>query len=1146
MSLYTEYFNSLDLFKQILNELESKKRIEISGTDRQTASLISLCLEAKSKEDIVIACENIYQAQKVFDDLSQMNDNVYFYPKDDFIATELLTESQEFKLERVHTLKAIFTSKKQKIIVTSVAALLNKVPLKNNYIKKIQKIHLNDTYKPKELIENLVESGYERCYTVEKQGDIALRGSILDVFPINENKPYRIDFFGNDVDSIKELDTESQRSKNNVDEIVIMPKDEVFFSGEEIEVINFYLRDKLSQKLTEKTREKIEKDLENLNETKNHSLLQKYLSIFIKEDYSFIDYIENKTVLFFDKKAVENQEYIISSEIVDYLSAFEGYLKPSDFLNSLSGSQINRSISFYKENKPNTPCFYSKEILNYEGRLDLLIKDITHAYKDKTIIISTSDKSYDQLEDYLKTNNVQYYKNKIKKGSISIIKSPFDLYFDIPDVGVVSITEEKIFKTRRGRKSNYHPMVETKRLKSISELKFGDYVVHYDYGVGKFIEIVTKTFGSHKSDYIHIQYDKDDSLFIPVENLSDLSKYCGGEGFVPKLSKLNSKEWQKTREKARDKASSLATELLDLYSTREQTKGFLYPKDDEVQKEFEQDFDYELTADQTQAIKEIKSDMENGVLMDRLVCGDVGFGKTEVAIRAAFKAVLAGKQVAYLAPTTILARQHFHTFKERMDKYGVEVGLVSRFVKSDQIKKYLRKLQEGSLDIIIGTHRLLSKDVVFKDLGLLIIDEEQRFGVESKEQLKKIKTNVDVLTLTATPIPRTLQMAITGIKNISLIETAPKERYPIQTYVLERNDYVVKDAIERELSKGGQVFYLYNRVEDIDKIDAYLRGLVPEARIATIHGKMSKELIERTIQDFIDKETDVLISTTIIETGIDIPNVNTLIVHDSERYGLSQLYQIKGRVGRSNKISYAYLMYDKNKNLSEDASKRLKAIKDFTELGSGFKIAIRDLSTRGAGEVLGREQSGFMNEVGVELYLKLLDEEIKKKQGKEGPKKEDDIHVVMSRYIDENYISDDYTKIEIHTKISTLSSEQKLQELKRELEDRFGEVKPPLLEYMYTKLFENLANKLQLERVDIKDNYVGLVVTSEETKDVDAKTLFKTASDISYNFRFFFKTKKIFVVYDSKGNTFEMYKDLVTFIELVIEKNLLKTKQSAA
>ena len=1144
MSLYKDYFKNFNKIQEIISEIKLNKRTEISEASREIVSLISIFLNAETKEDIVIVAPNIFQAQKLYDQLSNILDEVYFYPKDDFISIELLTESYDFKLQRINTLKAILLSNKKKIIVTPLSGILSKVPLKESYKSHIKTLKTNDSIKPKTLIEDLVLSGYERVYTVEKQGEVSLRGSILDIFPINDDKAYRLDFFGNDIETIKILDIESQRSKEKIESITVMPKSEILFTESEKETIKFYINDKLSQNLTEKTREKFEDDLTYLDETGEYSLLQKYVSIFIQDNYSFVDYIDKKIMLFYDYSFIERQELNINEQIYDYLSNFKDYFSVNSFLNNFKTYSFEKEVYFTEKTRFHELKdirLHSSDIISYDGKLDLLLKDININYKDRTIILSLKEKGYDVIKDYLIQNGIKFKepKKEIIKNEINLIKEIPFFSLDIDEFKTLILTDEKVFGSKARLSSKYKLSVETKRLKSISELKIGDYVVHADYGIGKFIETKTMTLGNHTNDYIHIQYAGDQSVYILVENLYVLSKYAGSESYVPKLSSLNTKEWAKTKASAKKKVQELATRLLNLYSIREKVEGFKYSKDDETQKEFESEFKYELTKDQAQAIKDVKDDMESDKAMDRLICGDVGFGKTEVALRAAFKAVLSGKQVAYLAPTTILARQHFYSFRERMDKYGVNVALVSRFVKPSVIKENLKNLERGTVDVIIGTHRLLSKDVNFKNLGLLIIDEEQRFGVEAKESLKELKMNVDCLTLTATPIPRTLQMAITGIKNVSLIETAPKGRYPIQTYVLERNDYVVKDAIEREIAKSGQVFYLYNRVEDMDKIANYVHSLVPDARIAVIHGKMERNKIEDTIEDFIEQKTDVLISTTIIETGVDIPNANTLIVHDADRYGLSQLYQIKGRVGRSDKISYAYLMYDKNKILTDDAKKRLTAIKDFAELGSGFKIAVRDLTTRGAGEILGSEQSGFMDRVGIDLYLKMLDEEIKKQKGEEEDKKETNIRVLMSRHIDKDYISDDYVLIEVHTKISKISSKAELESLKQELTDRFGPVSESLEEYMYSRLTENLINTCDFERVDMTEYSFIFVISAEKSKTVDAETLFKLAAETSNSFSFYFKARKIFVTYTENKSKILMYKNISKYIEEVKRRQIL-------
>ena len=1147
MNQYLKYVLKTNTFRNILEKIESTR--EASGVNRDVASLLSLCLNEEGNKDLVVVAPNIYQAQKIYDEISSLTEEAYFYPEDEFISTELLSESIEFELARVNTLEAIFFGKKKKIIVTSLTGLLNKTARKDVYKENIITLKKGGMIKPSTLINKLINSGYKRTYTIEKQGEVSLRGSILDIFPINAERAFRIDYFGDEIDTIKFLDIETQRSSGDIESLTVMPAKEIFFSETEKETIRFYINDRLEDNtISDETKKKFKKDLEELDEFGRNTSLRKYLSIFIQEDYSFLDYLNEKTVCFFDYNSIKNQEVTIVNEVYNYLSNFRGYLRPQDFMNSLNSylTKIDDKIVYYIESKPdlsNDLTTLFSGVTTYEGKYDVFLMDINSLYKGKTVLLSLSKKTHEIVSNLLSNNGIKYNEvsdvSNVKKDKINL----FDCVFpsiSIPDENIVSINEDNIFKSKKGSRARYNIQVESKRLKSITELKEGDYVVHYDYGIGQFVGIETMYLSGKASDFIHLKYDGSDALYVPVETISVLSKYTAEEGYIPKLSKIGSKEWEKAKSSAIRKASDLADRLLKLYAEREKTEGFRYLPDDETQKEFEDDFGFDLTKDQYVAINDIKHDMVSGRLMDRLVCGDVGFGKTEVAMRAAFKAVLSGKQVAVLTPTTILARQHYLTFKDRMDKFAVEVGLLNRFVSTKESKNTVKKLSEGTLDIIIGTHRILSKDINFHDLGLLIIDEEQKFGVEAKEKITQLKKTVDVLTLTATPIPRTLQMSVSGLKSISLIESAPKGRYPVQTYVLERNDYVVKDAIERELSKGGQVFYLYNRIQDMERVYNYVHGLVPEAKIAFVHGQMTKTEIEETMDQFENKEIDILVSTTIIENGIDIPNVNTLIVHDAERYGLSQLYQIKGRVGRSDKISYAYLMYTKEESLTLDAKKRLQAIKDFTELGSGFKIAVRDLTTRGAGEILGKEQSGFINKVGMEFYFKLLDDEIKKKKGEVVEEEKNDYKLFMSRHVDPNYISDDYAKIEAHTKISKLKSEEELISLKTEFEDRYGEVKPNLLEYMYSKLFENLLNKVKLERYDISDKRAAFVLTKEKSETADGASLFKYSTDISKNFHFFRKLGRIYIEYsNSSADNIEMYRNLSKFFERCINDFLL-------
>jgi len=669
-------------------------------------------------------------------------------------------------------------------------------------------------------------------------------------------------------------------------------------------------------------------------------------------------------------------------------------------------------------------------------------------------------------------------------------------------------------------------------LSSINDLSPGDYVVHYDYGIGKFLEIKTMQFGNVQNDYIHIEYKGGDKLYITLDGIDQIHKYSGSEGYKPKLSKLGGSDWNKTKDRVRNQVQEIADKLIKLYSEREKANGFSYQDFPKLEREFAENFEYIETLDQLKAIEDVFQDMRKSVPMDRLLCGDVGFGKTEVAMRAAFKAVLNNKQVAYLAPTTVLSKQHYETFKNRMSEFGVNVALLNRFVTKAKQKEILKELIIGSVDILIGTHRVLSNDIKFKDLGLLIIDEEQRFGVMHKEKIKEYKVSIDVLSLSATPIPRTLNMAIMGVKNMSLLESAPENRYPIQTYVLERNDIILRDAIERELARNGQIFYLYNRVDNIDFIADRLKKLVPEARIDIAHGKMRKSELERVIDNFIEKEIDCLISTTIIETGIDIPNANTLIIHDSDMLGLSQLYQIRGRVGRSNRIAYAYLMYKKSKRLTEEAHKRLQVIKEFTELGSGFKIALRDLAIRGAGDVLGQEQSGFIDSVGIDMYMRILQEEVTKAQGiNQKPEKSNRIKANVSKFIEKDYIQDDYIKIEMHKKIHAVKSIADVLSLLDEIKDRFGDYNIELEIYIYEKLFENFAKEIDIEKIKENKAHITLTLSEEMTSSFVAKKLFETSLDVSKDFRFSIDKNRFQIILDTINLKQHWLYSMVDFLE---------------
>ena len=756
------------------------------------------------------------------------------------------------------------------------------------------------------------------------------------------------------------------------------------------------------------------------------------------------------------------------------------------------------------------------------------MKDITKRWNATKVILSIpSPGRLKRIKEFFLENSIAYNTAKTQSdllfSCVNLVQDDYVLSLSIPEDNIFIVSEDTLFcniieKAKVRYKSTFY---ESRKIANYDELTPGDYIVHASHGIGVYDSIKTMELSGVKRDYIKINYANNESLYIPIEQINLIKKYCGSDGRKPELTKLGSQTWNKTKQKVKEKVLELSKKIIALYALREEALGYQFGPDSSEQSQFEGEFGYEETPDQLAAIAAIKKDMESTRVMDRLVCGDVGFGKTEIALRASFKAVMDGKQVCYLAPTTVLTRQHYHTFKNRMEKYGVRVELLNRFVSTKEKNKILKDLAFGTVDILIGTHRVLSDDVKFKDLGLLITDEEHRFGVMHKEKIKEMKINVDSLMLTATPIPRTLQMSLIGIKELSMIETPPKNRYPIQTYVTPRHDAIIAEAIERELLRGGQVFYLYNYTDDISDMMVKISHMVPEAKVCYAHGKMNKYELEDIISDFIDHKYDVLVSTTIIETGIDIPNANTLIIHDADKLGLSQLYQIRGRIGRSDRIAYAYLMYEPRKVLTFEAEKRLETIKEFTELGSGFKIALRDLSIRGAGDLLGPEQSGFINSVGIDLYMQILDETINElRQDKKEVKKKSTFgkSVISNRYIPENYVLDEGLKIEMHNKISSIESFADLNNLKQEFIDRFGPIDEELLIYMYEKLFYSLCSLASIEKLDIKPKLVTMTISEERTQTLNGEHVYKSAYALSNDFVLSYHERKISIAL-KVGNT---------------------------
>ena len=1062
----------------------------VSGLSNELVCLNIYNAFIKHNKGFLVVTSSTFEANNLYQMLSNYTNKVLFFPMDDFLTSEAIAISPEFKAERINTLNML-ANNSNCIVVTNLMGALRYLPSKN--VWKSAKITLKkgDTVDRDKLLLDLYNLGYERDAIVNCTGKLGVRGYIIDIFPISYDNAVRIELWGDEIDSIRFFDIDSQLSLEEMDEVNIYPFTEFLLSE---------YKDDMVRK---------QKYLKNYSD--NVSMISEYLDNPIVYYYNYNTILHSysllaQTIMEYDKDNKTDIETSYMHDLVSIKSDFNIYFYYFD-------DDISMKIKSYK--------YISSSLEKYNGNYDLIKQDLyRYLNGGKTVILCIDSKDvakrivkYLEMDDIILTDTKNIVEGKINLVNQAIVDGfIFDKYVVIGKRDLFDIKEDK-----NKYKSKYK--LGTK-VREITNLEVGDYIVHESFGIGIYLGLFPILKNGIKKDYIKLEYAGGDSLYIPVEYINRISKYTGKEGLGVSLSSLSNDNWKKKKGKVREKLESIAEDLIFVSAQREMNSGFAFSKDDENQVLFDNEFVYTETPDQLRAINLIKTEMEKDKPMDMLLCGDVGYGKTEVAFRAIFKAVNDGKQVAYLCPTTILSSQQYESAKSRFSTFPVNIGLINRFVDKSKQIKVLEDLKMGKIDIIFGTHRLLSDDVAFKDLGLLIIDEEQRFGVTHKEKIKKLKANVDVLTLSATPIPRTLQMSMTGIRSLALIETPPKERYPIQTYVLEESNLVIKDAIYKELSRGGQTFILFNSVEKIEEKVREIRELVPEAQVDFAHGKMTKDQLEKKMNDFINGEYNVLVCTTIIETGIDIPNVNTLIIIDADRFGLSQLYQIRGRIGRSNKIGYAYLMYSKHKFLNDIAIKRLDTIKEFTELGSGFKIAMRDLSIRGAGDILGREQSGFIDTIGIDLYLKMLNEAIRKSKGEiventDDETKKNDIPLIsVSTHIDDNYVSDEELKIEIHKKINEVDSYESFCEIKNELEDRFGKLNESLIVYMYQEWFEYQAKKLNITEVLDGKNSVDLSLPKEISMNVDGEELFNDAYEISRNFRFSYKNGCIHIILD--------------------------------
>lgn len=1095
----------------------NKLPCQVHGLSESQKAFVSYGLFEDLGGQILILAHNEIEARKIYNDIKAFTDTCAYFPIKEMVFNVDVT-SGEIKKDRLEVIKRVLDGEKI-IVVTSIDAVFYGMPPGEVLKSSNLSLSTGDTVDILELSARLIDFGYERVNVIEGRGQFAQRGGIMDIFSPTSDEPVRIEFFGDEVDTIRTFDLLTQRSQNMISHAHIYPAREIIMKTEDMaNIIQGITRDyetrlksytKKNKDIAAKFKERISENIEKLRNYRYFDGIDSYIPYIYRNTVSFIDYF-NDPIIILDESARISQRIKNASEEFQevFKSMFEkGEVLPAQGEHMFETDYIMQKIRSRRYLSMNmlprvVEDFKPLSLVNFNvmsinplsGNIEFLLDEIRNRAdkKFRILIMAGTEARAQRLSSSLKEQGFSSeYKESIDKmteGRIVVTSGSISRGMEFPGVRLSIISDKEVYRDKR-EKPKPSPK-KGRKIESFTDIKTGDYVVHVNHGIGIFKGIKELLIEGIKRDYLVLQYQGGDTLYVPVEQLDMVQKYIGSDEAEPKVYKLGGSDWAKTKKKVKESLKEMAEDLVKLYALRSTLNGHAYSKDTPWQKQFEDEFPYEETRDQITAIDEIKKDMESPRPMDRLLCGDVGYGKTEVAIRAAFKAVMDGKQVAVLVPTTILAEQHYNNFLQRFADFPVTVDMISRFRNREQQKNTLRNLAAGNVDIIIGTHRILQKDLRFKDLGLLIIDEEQRFGVTHKEKIKALKKNIDVLTLTATPIPRTLHMSLSGVRDMSIIETPPEERYPVQTYVMEYNEGIVRDAIIREMSRGGQVFFVHNRVENIKDIQLALARLVPEAKIVIGHGQMEEKELEEVVLSFISGDGDILLCTTIIETGIDIPNVNTLIVYDADRMGLSQLYQLRGRVGRSNRLAYAYFTYRKDKVLSETAEKRLKAIKEFTEFGSGFKIAMRDLEIRGAGNLLGTQQHGHMAAVGYDLYTRLLEEAIREISGDEREEFiETTIEIPVNAFIPDNYIEDQVLKIEMYKKIASIENLEDKVDMEEEMTDRFGDIPKSLENLINIAYIKGLAQKLKV--TSIKQIGKGIIVQFKDGKYIDVETLRK-------------------------------------------------------
>lgn len=1164
------------MFTRQIQDLKEVKTIEeslIEGngpvlayglTDSQKAHIAHHIMNKFNKTVLFIAYDDV-EARRIYEDLYSFSfGNASLYPKREALFYKIDAASQELASQRLKAIKKLVESKPHAVVASIDAVIGKLIPIE--LFKKYQfTFKVGDTINLENTIKNLLTMGYERVQMVEVKGQFSLRGGIIDIYPSTEEYPYRIELFDDEIDSIRIFDTITQRSLENVNEVSLFAATEFIVESQHIKYgisnvsghLNSYLSKirKLKSGIAEKLQQKFEGIMEEITESKRVENINELIDYFYKDVYSIIDYLPEDAIVILDESSRIKQR--INNIHMEFNENFKTLLEKGevlpeqnkllfDYEDILKRCRFRFLLIMNTLAKPDSELqpkaivnFVAKTMHPFHGKMDILVDDLKY-YKNtgyRVLLLSGNQERGRILKETLDSYGIDAIvaedsEYDIQKGQVVIYPASISKGFEYVDAKFAVISDGEIFgQTKKARKTV--KIKNADKIKSFTELVAGSYVVHVNYGIGKYEGIEKIKVDGIIRDYLKITYAGGDTLFVPVEQLDLVQKYVGPTDNPPKLNKLGGSEWLRAKRKAKKAVEDLAKDLIKLYAKRQMVKGHAFSPDTPWQKEFEEQFPYEETEDQLRCIKEIKEDMEKDRPMDRLLCGDVGYGKTEVALRAAFKAVADGKQVAFLCPTTILAQQHYTNFLQRFKEFPVKIEMLSRFRTPKEQAQIVKALAEGNIDIIVGTHRLLQNDIKFKDLGLLIIDEEQRFGVVHKEKIKKLKESIDVLSLSATPIPRTLHMSLIGIRDMSILENPPEDRYPVETYVVEFNEELIKDAILREMGRGGQVYFVYNRINGIEKMASFIKELIPNCRVAVAHGRMEESCLEKVMIDFLNGEYDVLVSTTIIETGLDIPNVNTIIVYDADKMGLSQLYQLRGRVGRSNRLAYAYFTYRKDKVLSEVAEKRLEAIKEFTEFGSGFKIAMRDLEIRGAGNLLGAEQHGHIDAVGYDMYLKLLEEAIRNLKGEVIEEEvTTTVDIKVNAYIDSSYIEDENLRLEMYKKIASIESKKDMEEISEELIDRFGDYPKPvevLLEIAYLKA---IASKLRITEITERGNYV--ILKFKDTKSVNLDTIEKLTKEYRGNLMFSNQIPPYLTYKFNKKETIQ--KELIGLVEKI--KNL--------